>query len=92
MSNARVPGCFSLTRGLSRPFRHRFLHNPINNRIFVAQAIVPATANNHLLMKKQYLTPETEVDYVSFEESILSNGENLNVRDYHDEYDDDPWS
>lgn len=41
-------------------------------------------------MKKQYFSPESEVDWVVFEETILSNGENLNVRTYGDDPNEDP--
>lgn len=41
-------------------------------------------------MKKQYLTPEAEWLRVSFEENILSNGQDLNMRDYGS--DDSFWS
>lgn len=33
-------------------------------------------------MKKNYLSPEVMVTTISFEENILSNGEDLNVREY----------
>lgn len=33
-------------------------------------------------MKKNYLSPEVMVTTISFEENILSNGENLNVSIY----------
>ena len=33
-------------------------------------------------MKKKYLIPEVDVTWVGIESSILSNGENLNVRAY----------
>ena len=33
-------------------------------------------------MKKTYLSPEVEVTRVTFENNILSNGENLNVSIY----------
>ena len=41
-------------------------------------------ANNltHIRMKKKYLIPEVDVTWVAIESSILSNGENLNVRAY----------
>lgn len=33
-------------------------------------------------MKKKYLTPEVSMTYETFEQNILSNGEDLNMRDY----------
>ena len=33
-------------------------------------------------MKKIYLSPEAEVAWVTIEKNILSNGENLSMRDY----------
>lgn len=36
-------------------------------------------------MKKNYLEPEVAMMYVTFEQNILSNGEDLNVRVYGSE-------
>ena len=33
-------------------------------------------------MKKNYLSPEVRVNHITFEQNILSNGENLNVTVY----------
>lgn len=33
-------------------------------------------------MKKLYLSPEVRVNLITFEQNILSNGENLNVSTY----------
>lgn len=43
-------------------------------------------------MKIHYLEPEVEITKVTIENNILSNGENLNIRSYEDEYDDNPWA
>ena len=37
---------------------------------------------NTIHMKKTYLSPEVEVNLVTFEQCILSNGEDLNIRAY----------